>query len=542
MFDFSVQTAIASTIGISLVVIATMLQLRLATGRREYGYWTLAYGFYFTRQITMFLLATGLISFHAAPDILIALYFGFIWCGVRTFLGKNRHPIDVIVAVGVVSIWSVFARLDNMSFLATTLPLYMVGMALMAHLAHEFWRRRSLPHGEGLAILAILFLLRAIHFGDYPFLRHVDWFAPWGFFIGAWLDVAIGVTLLVTAQRREKLKAERLAGSLQSENELRRETEGRLREANETLSEFAARIEIEKDQAKAANRAKSEFLANMSHEFRTPLNAIIGFAEILSISKAKRLDREANDYLNHILVSGKHLNKLISSILDLCRLESGRWPIEARILDIGAILKECVGMLAPEIEQKRLQVAVDAEPADRRLLSDPTALRQIVISILGNAIKFTPEGGKIAMTLKRDNRGNTVLVIADNGIGIPQADLPRIFDLFWQGDTSLTKRYEGVGVGLALTKRLVEMLAGQISVASLPDRGTTVTIELPEGGPGIEPSKPGPIPPGIVADLHRLTAAYPAGEGLGSVARETLPAPMRDDAAQGSSLGRRAAS
>src|SRR5258705_13475824 len=244
MLDFSVQTAIASTIGISLVVTATMLQLRLTTGRQEYGYWTLAYIFYFLRQISQFLLATGLISFQAAPDILVALYFGFIWCGVRTFLGKNRHRVDVMAAVGVVSVWSIFARLDSMSFLATTFPLYMVGMAVMALLAYEFWRRRSLPHGEGLAVLGFLFLLRAIHFGDYPFLRPVEWFAPWGFFVSAWLDVAIGVTLLVTAQRREKMKAQRLAGSLQSENELRAETEGRLRGANETFSEFVARLEI----------------------------------------------------------------------------------------------------------------------------------------------------------------------------------------------------------------------------------------------------------------------------------------------------------
>jgi len=103
MFDFSVQTAIASTIGISLVVTATMLQLRLATGRREYGFWTLAYVFYTLRQVSQFLLATGMIAFQAAPDILVALYFGFIWCGVRTFLGKNRHPVDVMAAVGVVS-------------------------------------------------------------------------------------------------------------------------------------------------------------------------------------------------------------------------------------------------------------------------------------------------------------------------------------------------------------------------------------------------------------------------------------------------------
>jgi signal transduction histidine kinase len=262
----------------------------------------------------------------------------------------------------------------------------------------------------------------------------------------------------------------------------------------------------------------------MSHEFRTPLNAIIGFAEILVAAKSKGLDREANDYLNHILVSGKHLNKLISSILDLCRLEAGRWPIEPRILDFSALLEEGVGMLAPEIEQKRLQVTVDADPADSRLLSDPTALRQIVIGILGNAIKFTPEGGRIALTLKRDPRGSTTLVIADTGIGIAAEDLPRIFDLFWQGDASLTKRYEGVGVGLPLTKRLVEMLAGQIGVSSVPGRGTTVTIELPECGPGVAPSKPGPIPAGIVADLHRLAAAYPSEEAFGSVARAESPA------------------
>jgi signal transduction histidine kinase len=535
MLDFSISTAIASTIGIALVVTATMLQLRLATGRPEYGYWTLAYIFYFIRQIAQFLLATGLISFAAWPDILVAFYFGFIWCGVRTFLGKNRHPVDVMTAVGLVSIWSIFARLGHMSFLATTLPLYLVGMGVMAYLAHEFWRRRSLPHGEGHAILGALVLLRAAHFGDYPFLRNVDWFAPWGFFLSAWLDIAIGVTLLVTAQRHEKHKAQRLAGSLQSENELRRETEGRLREANETLSEFAARLEIEKDQAKAANRAKSEFLANMSHEFRTPLNAIIGFGEILVATKAKGLDQEANDYLNHILVSGKHLNKLISSILDLCRLEAGRWPIEPRILDFSAILKESVGMLAPEIEQKHLQVTVDADPSDSRLVSDPTALRQIVIGILGNAVKFTPEGGKIALTLKRDQSGNTMLVVAVTGLGIAVEDLSRIFDLFWQGDASLTKRYEGMGVGLPLTKRLVEMLAGQIRVSSLPGRGTTVTIELPECGPGVAPSKPGPIPAGIVADLHRLAAAYPTEGAFGSVGRAIPPA-----AGNSASPGRRA--
>ena len=541
MFEFSLQTAIASTIGISLVVTATMIQLRMATGRREYAFWTLGYVFYTLRQISQFLLVTGAISFQAAPDILVALYFGFIWCGVRTFLGKSRHPIDVMAAVGVVSIWAIFARLDQMTFLATTLPLYAVGSAVMAHLAYEFWRRRSLPDGDGLAILGGLFLLRAIHFGDYPFLRPVEWFAPWGFFIGAWLDVAIGVTLLVTAQRHEKLKAQRLAESLQSENELRRETEGRLREANETMSEFAARLEIEKDQARAASRAKSEFLANMSHEFRTPLNAIIGFAEILAASKSKGLDQEASDYLNHILVSGRHLNKLISSILDLCRLETGRWPIEPCVLDYGAILSESVGMLAPEIEQKRLQVTVDADPAPSRIVSDPTALRQIVISILGNAIKFTPEDGKVTLSLKRDARGNAILVIADTGIGIATADLPRIFDLFWQGDASLTKRYEGVGVGLPLTKRLVEMLAGHIWVSSAPGRGTSVTVELPEGGPGIAPSNPGPIPPSVVADLQRLAAVYPVQGTLASTPTSARPASAEDDAGERASPGRRAA-
>jgi signal transduction histidine kinase len=542
MFDFSVPTAIASTIGIALVVTATLIQLRLATGRPEYGYWALAYGFNFIRQIAQFLLATGLISFSAAPDILIALYFGFIWCGVRTFLGKDRHPVDVMVAVGVVSIWSIFARLDHMSFLAATLPLYVVGMAVMAHLAFEVWRRRSMPDGVGLSVLALLFLLRAVHFGDYPFLRHAEWFAPWGFFLSGWLDIAIGVALLVTAQRREKLKAERLAYSLQTENELRRETEERLRDANETLSEVAARLEIEKDQAKAANRAKSEFLANMSHEFRTPLNAIIGFSEILVAGKGKGLDTESADYLHHILVSGKHLNKLISSILDLCRLEAGRWPIEPRVLDFSAILKESVGMLAPEIEQKRLQVTVEAAAADSRLLSDPTALRQIVIGILGNAIKFTPEGGRIAVTLRRDPKGNMILVVADTGIGIAPTELPRIFDLFWQGDASLTKRYEGVGVGLPLTKRLVEMLAGQIEVSSEPGRGTTITLEFPEGGPDLAPAKPGPIPAGIIADLQRLAAVYPTVEAFDAVSRSMSPSPAGDGGDAAPATARRAAS
>ncbi|MFZ5789609.1 MAG: sensor histidine kinase [Pseudomonadota bacterium] len=526
MFDFSAQTALVFSVVTALVVTATLFHLCRITGAREYGCWAVGYSIYAVRQAIQLLMVLGVPYLDPLPHILVVGYFGCIWYGVRIFFDKDRFD-RALVAVGLVlSAWAIGAGLVDASFLVTTAPIYFAGMAVMAHLAHEFWRRRRVRHSSGLTLLAVLFALRALHFGDYPFLRPVDWFAPFGFLLGTWLDMAIGVTLLVTAQRTAQIRAEQLAGSLQTENELRRETEGLLREANATLNALATRLEIEKEQATAANRAKSEFLANMSHELRTPLNAIIGFAEILETTRSKELDAEAREYLRHITTSGRHLDGLITRILDFVRMETARWPIELRATELPAILQECLALLAPEAQRKGLALSLEAEPALVPIVTDATALRQILVSLLSNAVKFTREGGRVALTARRSDRGEVILNVADTGIGIAAADLPSIFDLFWQGDTSLTKRYDGMGLGLPMAKRLVELLGGSITAHSALGRGTIMTVVLPEGGPGAAAGNAERNANGIAANLERLAAAFPE-EPAESAVIEPAEAPTR---------------
>jgi signal transduction histidine kinase len=395
---------------------------------------------------------------------------------------------------------------------AATLPIYAGGALLLGYLAFVCFRQHFVARSGGLILLATLFLLRAAHYANYPFLRMVEWFAPIGFMIAAWLDIGIGIGLLVMTLRVAQLKAERLATSLQRENELRSQGEAALRVANETLSGLATRLEEEKNHALAANKAKNEFLANMSHELRTPLNAIIGFGELLETVRGHRLDGEAREYLRHIVNGGRHLLKIISSILDLCRMESGRWAIEPRMVDLPALIKECVELISPEAKQKNLVVETRLAEGVTRAHTDPSALWQVMVNLVSNAIKFTPAGGRVVVELARNpaNPDRFLIRVTDSGIGIAAADRDRIFEMFWQADGSYAKQHDGLGLGLPMSRRLIELLGGRISVESAPAGGTTMTVELPINYAGeiSEPTEP-TLPSGLANELGHLAAALP---------------------------------
>ena len=300
------------------------------------------------------------------------------------------------------------------------------------------------------------------------FTRNVD-SASWGFVTFTLLMTALLVQYLVWSQNRAREIArsvdERTA-ALQSEIAERKRIETELRSA--------------KEQAEVANRAKSEFLAMMSHELRTPLNAVIGFAEIMAGQFFGPLGSEQyRRYANDIHMSGKHLLSLINDILDLSKIEANRFELHEEILSVARSWRAVHSILQESISSAGLALEADVSNSLPRLCGDERAIRQILINLLSNAVKFTPEGGRITITAGVDPEGRLILSVADTGIGISEQDLADVILPFKQVDASLARKFEGTGLGLPLTQRLVEMHDGQLEIESALGVGTTVKLTFP---------------------------------------------------------------
>jgi len=235
-----------------------------------------------------------------------------------------------------------------------------------------------------------------------------------------------------------------------------------------------------KEEADSANRAKSEFLANMSHEIRTPMNAVIGFSDILA---SKVTDKQHKNYLNAIQTAGKSLLTLINDILDLSKIEAGRLEIQYEPVNPQIIFTELQQIFSLKIAEKNLELIMDIDNTlPPVLFLDETRLRQILLNLMGNAIKFTDRGYiKLCASKKADanqKRIDLMLAVEDSGIGIPSDQQALIFESFKQQEGQSTRQYGGTGLGLTITKRLVEMMNGQISVKSLPGKGSRFEIIL----------------------------------------------------------------
>ncbi len=241
-------------------------------------------------------------------------------------------------------------------------------------------------------------------------------------------------------------------------------------------------LKLSKEKAEAANLSKSHFLANMSHEIRTPLNAILGFSEILK--KQLQHHPDYQQYLAGISSSGNNLLNLINDILDLSKIEAGKLEINTETVDIYQLVEETKQIFDTKAEEKALTVEYDIESnIPRYIISDPVRLRQILFNLVGNAVKFTDTGYvKIEMRRKNSNKkSNTIdlqLKVIDTGIGIDAKKLSYIFQPFRQQIEQSTKKYGGTGLGLSITKRLVEMLNGNIHVESQLNKGSTFTVNL----------------------------------------------------------------
>ena len=238
-------------------------------------------------------------------------------------------------------------------------------------------------------------------------------------------------------------------------------------------------LELQNRRIQEANRLKSEFLANMSHELRTPLNAIIGFAELLHDGHVDPASPQHQEFLGDILASGRHLLQLINDVLDLAKVEAGKLDFRPEPSDLARLVGEVVAITRTTAASKQIRVAVDVDRALGEVVLDPNRFKQIAYNFLSNALKFTPDGGQVAIRALADGEATLRLEIEDTGVGIEPADLGKLFTEFQQLESAMTKRHQGTGLGLALTRRLVEAQGGSVGVRSTPGKGSVFHAVLP---------------------------------------------------------------
>ena len=244
------------------------------------------------------------------------------------------------------------------------------------------------------------------------------------------------------------------------------------------VKEREQRLTEARRQAEAGSAAKSTFLANMSHELRTPLNAIIGFSDVMANEVMGELNPSYVQYAHDIRQSGGHLLDIISSVLDLSKSEAGKLTLTYSTVDLSEIIKASVTMMRDQCSRAKLTLFAVLPPDPIEVQGDPAKLRQVVLNLLSNAAKFTDSGGTITVSAASTG-GASVIRVSDNGIGMSSDEIPIALSAFGQIDNRLARRYEGTGLGLPLSKAIVELHGGTVTIDSAPGKGTNVTVTLP---------------------------------------------------------------
>jgi signal transduction histidine kinase len=275
------------------------------------------------------------------------------------------------------------------------------------------------------------------------------------------------------------------------QNRLRAAHEIELAEERRKLRASNVELVKSKERAEAASRAKSTFLANMSHELRTPLNAILGFSEMLIGGNAGILQRKQHEYIENIHQSGAHLLTVITDVLDLAKIEAGRFELR-RIerLRPENVARNCVDLQREHAAARMVEIALDMKPPVPPIGADAGRIKQILLNLLDNAIKFSPAGGTVTLTVREADAGIVEFIVADNGPGMAAEELTVALQPFSQVDDRLARSHEGSGLGLPLAERLAEVHGGSLRIESKKGHGTRVIVRLPQAGslgPGERP-------------------------------------------------------
>ncbi|HWA61150.1 MAG TPA: ATP-binding protein, partial [Caulobacteraceae bacterium] len=290
-------------------------------------------------------------------------------------------------------------------------------------------------------------------------------------FDGGLVVTCADITAIKTQEEARRLNEEKLQSAVV-----------KLERAQEEAAELARKYADEKVKAEAANKAKSEFLANMSHELRTPLNAINGFSEMMTAQMFGPLgDARYLEYAHDIHNSGQHLLALINDILDMSKIEAGKMNLRFEPLSVAELVEDCARLMRNRVDSAGLNLDLDIPPLPD-VEGDYRAIKQVILNLLSNAVKFTPRGGRVTVLaeLRKEALGQRIRVsVRDTGIGIAKEDLARLARPFEQVENQHAKTQKGTGLGLALTKSLVELHGGVLDLQSAPGQGTTVSFTLP---------------------------------------------------------------
>lgn len=294
-----------------------------------------------------------------------------------------------------------------------------------------------------------------------------------------WRNVLVATAIQATISLVIVLLAARLYGVHQRAAGLRRMNAALNREIEERR-EAEREMRKAKEEAQFANRTKTEFIANVSHEFRTPLNAILGFSDLMNREILGPMPNERyRSYVRDILEAGQHLHGLIEDVLDISRIEVNATVLRERPCDLASLFGSCMSIVSLRAEKEGIDLVTDLPPGMPALLADPRAMKQILINLLGNAVKFTRSGGKVTLSAERTADGGIAISVRDNGIGMAPEDVPRALEPFTQLSRNSTQSAEGSGLGLALVAALVRTHGAAIDIDSAPGRGTTVRIAFP---------------------------------------------------------------
>lgn len=311
----------------------------------------------------------------------------------------------------------------------------------------------------------------------------------------------------ITEQKRDEERLRALNGELELRSERLEEANIEMEAQRDELAEQNTELEMQKRALDEANRLKSIFLSNMSHELRTPLNSVIALSGVLGRRLDGKIPADETGYLEVIERNGKHLLSLINDILDLSRIEAGREEINPEVVQIREIAADITTMISPQAEEKGIALRNTVGDGLPPIFTDAQKLRHILQNLVGNAVKFTEEGG---VTVSARREGDTVFIaVADTGIGIAGDQLPLIFDEFRQADGSASRKYGGTGLGLAIARKYALMLQGGITVESRPGEGSVFTLRLPvtpdpgHGGALLEKRVPAMSAPSVIHGAGR---------------------------------------